>query len=268
MDVADRTTGTSHVRDDLAERCQKLFQDFLEEFQVDGEEKYLPEVQELIRPERNTLTVSYQDVESYNAQLSTIIQEEYYRVFPYLCRAVRNFARDRGQVPPTKEFYVSFTDLPTRHKIRELTSQKIGTLLRISGQVVRTHPVHPELVTGTFICLDCQTVIKDVEQQFKYTQPTVCRNPVCQNRARFMLDINNSRYVDFQKVRIQETQAELPRGSIPRSVEIILRAEAVEQAQAGDKCDFTGTLIVVPDVAQLSTPGRYKKMLLKCSTVR
>lgn len=39
------------------------------------------------------------------------------------------------------------------------------------------------------------------------------------------------------------------------SVEIILRAEAVEQAQAGDKCDFTGTLIVVPDVAQLSTPG-------------
>lgn len=70
-----------------------------------------------------------------------------------------------------------------------------------------------------------------------------------------MLDINKSRYVDFQKVRIQETQAELPRGSIPRSVEVILRAEAVEQAQAGDKCDFTGSLIVVPDVAQISTPG-------------
>ena len=55
-------------------------------------------------------------------------------------------------------------------RIRELTSHKIGTLLRISGQVVRTHPVHPELVSGTFICADCQTVIKDVEQQFKYTQ--------------------------------------------------------------------------------------------------
>ena len=39
------------------------------------------------------------------------------------------------------------------------------------------------------------------------------------------------------------------------SMEIILRAEAVEQAQAGDKCDFTGTLIVVPDVAQLNMPG-------------
>ena len=60
--------------------------------------------------------------------------------------------------------------------MRELTTAKIGTLLKITGQVVRTHPVHPELVTGTFICLDCQTVIKDVEQQFKYTQ--VCSEQV------------------------------------------------------------------------------------------
>lgn len=57
------------------------------------------------------------------------------------------------------------------------------------------------------------------------------------------------------QVRIQETQAELPRGSIPRSMEVILRAEAVESAQAGDKCDFVGCLIVVPDVSQLATPG-------------
>ena len=55
-------------------------------------------------------------------------------------------------------------------RVRELTTAKVGSLLRITGQVVRTHPVHPELMKGTFVCLDCQTVIKDVEQQFKYTQ--------------------------------------------------------------------------------------------------
>lgn len=87
-------------------------------------------------------------------------------------------------------------------RIRELSAARIGTLLRISGQVVRTHPVHPELVSGTFLCLDCQSVIKDVEQQFKYTQPTICKNPVCANRRRFMLDTNKSRFVDFQKVRM------------------------------------------------------------------
>ncbi|XP_064611933.1 zygotic DNA replication licensing factor mcm6-like [Liolophura sinensis] len=255
MDVAEQTVRTNQVKDQVGERCQKLFQDFLEEYAVEGELKYLADVQDLIRPERNTLTVSFEDVEKYNQQLATTILEEYYRVYPFLCRGVRNFARDRGQIPPSKEFYVSFTDVPTRLKVRELTTVKIGTLLRITGQVVRTHPVHPELVSGTFMCLDCRTVVSDVEQQFKYTQPSICRNPVCNNRARFMLDVNKSKFVDFQKVRIQETQAELPRGSIPRSVEIVLRAEAVETAQAGDKCDFTGTLIVVPDISQISQPG-------------
>ncbi|CAH1772509.1 unnamed protein product [Owenia fusiformis] len=255
MDVAQQAVGTNQVKDQVGERCQKLFQDFLEEFQENGELKYLQDAQELIRPERNTLTVNFEDIERHNHNLAVTILEEYYRVYPFLCRAVRNYAQDRGEVPPSKEFYVSFTGVPSRLKVRELTTAKIGSLLKITGQVVRTHPVHPELVSGTFICLDCQTVIKDVEQQFKYTQPGICRNPVCSNRQRFMLDVNKSRFVDFQKVRIQETQAELPRGSIPRSVEIILRAEAVETAQAGDKCDFTGTLIVVPDIGMLSMPG-------------
>lgn len=244
------------VKDELAEKCQKLFQAFLEEFQTgDGEVKYVREAEELIRPERNTLLVSFTDLEGFNQELATTIQEEYYRVYPFLCRAVRNFARDHGNVPLNKEFYVALEDLPTRHKIRELSSMRIGSLVKISGQVVRTHPVHPELVSGTFQCMDCQAVIKDVPQQFKYSPPTICRNPVCNNRSRFHLDTHKSKFIDFQKVRIQETQAELPRGSIPRSLEIILRAEAVETAQAGDRCDFTGTLIVVPDVSQLRTPG-------------
>lgn len=258
MDVATATAENAGemVKDELAEKCQKLFQAFLEEFQTgDGEVKYVREAEELIRPERNTLLVSFTDLEGFNQELATTIQEEYYRVHPFLCRAVRNFARDHGNVPLNKEFYVAIQDFPTRHKIRELSSMRIGTLVRISGQVVRTHPVHPELVSGTFLCMDCQAVIKDVPQQFKYSPPTICRNPVCNNRSRFHLDTHKSKFIDFQKVRIQETQAELPRGSIPRSMEIVLRAEAVETAQAGDRCDFTGTLVVVPDVSQLSTPG-------------
>jgi len=101
-------------------------------------------------------------------------------------------------------------------RVRELSAGKVGSLLRISGQVVRTHPVHPELTLGMFICLECQASIPDVEQQFKFTQPTSCKNPMCQNRRRFMLDITKSQFVDFQKVRIQETQQEMPRGSVPR----------------------------------------------------
>ena len=38
-------------------------------------------------------------------------------------------------------------------------------------------------------------------------------------------------------------------------MDIILRHDAVEKAKAGDKVAFTGTLVVVPDIAQLSGSG-------------
>ena len=90
---------------------------------------------------------------------------------------------------------------------------------------------------------------------FNEFKPSSCKNPQCANRQRFNLDLNNSKFVDFQKVRAQEIQSELPRGCIPRSLEVILRAECVEKTQAGDRCEFIGTLIVVPDVSKLSSLG-------------
>merc|ERR1719300_934848 len=221
--------------DEVADLCQKKFQDFLEEWRDEGanQPKYLEPAKELVKPERNTLQVSMRDVQVHNEQLSETITREYYRVYPYLCAAIRNYVKDQvDNSIGDKDFYLSLIDVDIVHKVRELTTLKMGGLTKITGQVVRTHPVHPELVHGTFQCVDCQTMVQGVEQQFKYTQPAVCRNPVCNNRSRFMLDLNKS-----------------------RSVDIILRAEAVETAQPGDRCEFVGTLIVVPDVGAINLPG-------------
>ena len=57
--------------------------------------------------------------------------------------------------------------------------------------------------------------------------------------------ISLPRFVDFQNVPIQ---AELPRGCTPRSFD-------VETPEPADMCDYTGTLIVVPDVCSLNLPG-------------
>ena len=48
-------------------------------FHAEGEVKYVREAEELIRPERNTLLVSFTDLEVFNQELATTIQEEYYR---------------------------------------------------------------------------------------------------------------------------------------------------------------------------------------------
>lgn len=272
MDVAEGIAGqVTRVKDEFAEKCQKIFKTFLTDFGDDvdsSQSKYAPEALNLVRPEKNTLFVDYNDLQKFDQNLATIITEEFYRLNPYLCKALSSFVqqealRNREQedeasnnmlanILKNKDFYVGFYNVASSVKIRDLSATKIGALVKIQGQIVRTHSVHPELISGTFECGDCGTLVSNVEQQFKFTQPTICRNNLCANRSQFKLILHKSSFVDFQKLRIQETQAELPRGSMPRSLEIILRgADQVECVQAGDKCEFVGTLIVVPDVAQM-----------------
>ena len=50
------------------------------------------------------------------------------------------------------------------------------------GTVTRTSEVRPELFLATFCCLDCGTIARNVEQQFKFTQPLICKGIACGNR--------------------------------------------------------------------------------------
>ncbi|KAI5290513.1 MCM DNA helicase complex subunit mcm6, partial [Ascosphaera acerosa] len=154
-----------------------------------------------------------------------------------------------------KVFSLAFYNLPLVSRLRQLRTEQIGKLLSISGTVTRTSEVRPELALGTFYCEACHASVENVEQVFKYTEPNVCPNPSCGNRVGWRLDIQQSTFVDWQKVKLQESSHEIPTGSMPRTMDVILRGEMVDRAKAGERCIFTGTLIVVPDVSQLGLPG-------------
>jgi DNA replication licensing factor MCM6 len=115
--------------------------------------------------------------------------------------------------------------------------------MEICGTVTRTSQVRPELVSGTFLCLDCRAEVAHVKQQFKYTEPTICSNPMCGNKNRWQLLHDKSTFVDWQMLRLQENANEIPPGSMPRTVKIIVRGDIVDIAKPGDKSIFTGTLI-------------------------
>ncbi|KAH8065826.1 hypothetical protein JL722_209 [Aureococcus anophagefferens] len=97
----------------------------------------------------------------------------------------------------------------------------------------------------------------DVEQQLRYTTPTICRNPQCNNAsaAAWQLQMERSRFADWQRVRLQEAPDEIPAGSLPRSMDVLVRDEMVEQVKAGDKIVATGCLAVMPDTGGLARAG-------------
>lgn len=282
------------VIDVTGEKVRESFEVFLETY-VDSENAnhedqwqgriYLAQIEAMKTYEFSTLYVDYQHLLSIeNGVLATAIREQYYRFSPFLLKGLRRVLRkyapnllyttllgnnggaedntqtngDAGSSTSSTNaneriFQVSFFNLPTVQRIRDIRTDKIGSLMAILGTVTRTSEVRPELFKATFTCDMCSAIIEGVEQVFKYTEPTSC--PSCENQSYWTLNVAKSLFIDWQKVRIQENSNEIPTGSMPRTLDVILRGETVERAKPGDKCKFTGTEIVIPDVSQLGLPG-------------
>eukprot|EP01119_Soliformovum_irregulare_P017342 TRINITY_DN5137_c0_g1_i3.p1 TRINITY_DN5137_c0_g1~~TRINITY_DN5137_c0_g1_i3.p1 ORF type:complete len:705 (-),score=204.02 TRINITY_DN5137_c0_g1_i3:158-2251(-) len=255
-------------KDDLGDSTQARFESFLLEWSPDdgdGTKKedsyYLEKLRQMREDDRSTLYVDFLHVIMFDEQLVEVLELYFYRVDPYLRKAVQNvvkklFGNDFvTEENGDKEFWVAFFNQKALYKIRELRSQKVGMLCAIRGTVTRTSEVRPELLTGVFMCYDCRTASPLIPQQFRYTEPVMCKNPTCTNRNRWELSVEQSKFVDWQKIRVQENSDEIPSGSMPRSLDVILRHEEVEKAKAGDKCEIVGTVIVVPEMIRGRAPG-------------
>lgn len=151
-------------------------------------------------------------------------------------------------------------NLPSILRLRELKAEAIGQLVAFSGTVTRTSDVRPELFLGSFRCVDCGIDCPNIQQDCRFTTPSNCANTSCTNRDKWTLKREDCTFVDWQRVRVQESGEEVPAGSLPRSMEVILRHEAVEEARAGDKMIFTGTLLAVLQGAPANMAGDRTEM--------
>lgn len=216
---------------------------------------------------RNTLFLDFQHVLEEDMELAEAIQTDYVRFDPFLRKAIQSFvleqhpALNERQTPPT--FFVAVYNLPTIFSLRHLRTDRIGHLSAVSGTVTRTSEVRPELLIASFRCNKCGLLAQDIPQQYHYTRPTLCRNPRCKNTSpmQFVLETASSEFCDWQKLRVQENSDEIPPGSMPRSLDVILRNEMVERAKAGDKCVFCGSLVVLPDGSALARAGEAPRAL-------
>ena len=123
------------VVDPVGSRCQKLFQDFLEDYREGGQElKYLKPSLELVKPERNTLVVSMKDVEQFNTNLAQSIHDDYYRLYPYLCAALKNYIKDRSDEDVTSGKRI--------HAMPTYNRSKIVIFVSNSRQISLTFQTH------------------------------------------------------------------------------------------------------------------------------
>merc|ERR1712176_1388442 len=88
----------------------------------------------------------------------------------------------------------------------------------------------------------------------------MCPTRNCGNRTSWtpLPESRTTRWGEWQRLRLQENENEVPAGSMPRSMDVIVRDEFCERVKPGDKVLITGTLIVVPDVPSMMNPSELK----------
>ena len=206
-----------------------------------------------------------------SSNLVILIITQFFRFLPYLEKAVKMLFEQLNSTYVKEHpgyYHISFKNVSEHKKIRQLRSIELGKLISINGTITRSSEVKPELIKGTFICKMCNSAVKNVEQQFRYTEPKVCSNLNCNNHNKWELLEEDSVFSDWQKLKVQENPNDIPTGSMPRTIDVILRNELVEKAKPGDKCNFIGTLIVVPDITSLYKPGEKVQKQIKREVAR
>ena len=251
----------------------KFKKSFMEDASVGGEPFYISKVKEMKMNGVRNLLVDFKHIAELNVEdldfdpldFEMVIQQHYLRVQPALLKAVNTFVRSINSeitewvASAPHPFGLGFFNLGESHGLRSLRTRTLGELQAIGGTVTRTSEVKPELMVAVFDCPDCGREITGVEQQFKFTEPAICLNQQCRNKNGFVLKPESSVFADWQKVRLQEHAGDIPAGSMPRSIDVIIRGEMCDRVKPGDKVTVTGALIVVPDVPALMKPGDISK---------
>jgi len=74
-----------------------------------------------------------------------------------------------------------------------------------------------KLFLGAFRCVECEPHQHGAALYLKYTEPLVCPAPTCGNRTKWALLREESTFVDWQRLHMQEAPDEVPPGCLPRA---------------------------------------------------
>lgn len=234
---------------EVRERFDKFLRDYSEGDKIYYQEK----IDQMISEDLTTLVVDYEHILSYDPTLANSIDLYFYRFEPVLNQSLQEYVKEVNQKyvrdnHGDRHFYIAISNFPIQSSIREIRASHIGQLFSFSGTVTRTSEVRPELLNATFKCRVCGAEIPNIHQNFQYTEPSICPTKSCNNRSKFELLADRSTFVDWQRVLVQENPSEVPSGSMPRTIEVILRNDFVESVKPGDRVVFVGTPVAVPEI--------------------
>ncbi len=208
--------------------------------------RYKKELGELSReyPHKRSLYIDYREIEKFGKPgiaLADELLENPGKVIEDIGDAIRNnqLVRTKDGKEP-KGINVRFRNLPQKTGIRHIRSDDINRFVSIEGILRKTTEVRPRLVEAVFRCPAGHFTIKK-QKYSKYIEPDGCATDGCTFKKLELLP-KRSRFIDSQKLRVQESPEGLRGGEQPQTLDIDVTDDLAGTVAPGDRVVLNGIL--------------------------
>jgi len=239
MSMAQASTFTDSALSDKVKEFLTRFKD------RDGNYKYVDAIDEMMPKNAKYIIVDYNDL-VIEPQIEIIFSQDPDRLFDAFGRAIKEALQTRFPEYAEKikdEVRVRLINFPLERSLRQITAETIGKITSVSGMVVRASEVKPLAKELVFVCPDEHKTKVIQLKGMDVKMPIVCDNPSCKHRD-FELKPEDSKFIDFQILRLQELPEDLPPGQLPHYIDVTTRQDLVDNSRPGDRIILTGVVRV------------------------
>ena len=237
--MAQTSTFTDSALSDKVKEFLTRFKD------RNGNYKYVDAIDEMMPKNAKYIIVDYNDL-VIEPQIEIIFSQDPDRLFDAFGRAIKEVLQTRFPEYAEKikdEVRVRLINFPLERSLRQITAETIGKITSISGMVVRASEVKPLAKELVFVCPDEHKTKVIQLKGMDVKMPIVCDNPNCKHRD-FELKPEDSKFIDFQILRLQELPEDLPPGQLPHYIDVTIRQDLVDNSRPGDRIILTGVVRV------------------------
>lgn len=232
----------------------KRFEDFFTEFiDENNEKKYRDLIRGLSLQNKKSLIIDFNDLYKYDSQLARDLIDKPDELIKIAMLAIENVLKEvdilyYNQKP---EISARFSNLDEDHTIflRNLRAEHIGKLMLGRGILNRASVVKPQIIEAAFYCEQCREIFFIKQESSRFQAPVQCENSNCRRKGPFKFLVEESKFIDWQKIRVQESPEALPAGQLPRTIDVTLLKDIVDVARPGANVAITGILRSVQDTS-------------------
>jgi len=192
--------------------------------------------------EQRSLYVEYDDVYTYDPDLA-----ERYLNRPGEMQEVAEEALRTYDLPvdiSLGQAHVRLRNLPRENTLDiraiRVSDDHIGSMVAVMGIVRKATDVRPKIVEAAFECQRCGTMTYIPQNDSGFQEPHECQG--CERQGPFRVNNNESKFIDSQQLRIQESPEGLRGGETPQNIDVNLEDDICGKVTPGDHVTVVGRL--------------------------